>query len=340
MSRLYFDNANTFCRGAGSSKGRTSWTAKAELADYISFAGFVIHYLQVLAPCGADSVAVYEEDVAEATLTPIPSAALPPPLHFTASGQKPRISLILGGYSYGSMITSHLPPTSEILSRFTDPAEGSAEAEIKLRASRLANEWNHEEERRLNDADRGRSSNAPEARRSYSHSIVVGGEESEPGTRRSHESRRSIDSFRRSFDVSRKSFTRHRWRDRSSNSTRKGLRETGGLSFDIHTSYLLVSPLLPPIAALATLFTSAGLLGQEDGCEKLVRNPCLAIYGEKDGFTSSRKIAKWAEELSSRPDSMFQARQISNAGHFWQEEGVMEQLIKHVEQFVDETIGL
>ena len=320
-------------RGAGGSGGKTSWTAKGELADYISFAGFFIHYLQSLTPRQIEPVAVSEDAMSETTLTPIPSAVLlPPPLHHNGESGKPRVSLILGGYSYGSLITSRLAPTSEILKRLADAAEGSAGAEIKLRASRLANEWNLEEQQRVQEA-----ANALGGRRRPSHSIIIGGEESEPGTRRSHETRRSIDSFRRSVDVSRKALTRSWRRDRTSFQSQTALGEGGGLLFDIQTSYLLISPLLPPIAALATMFTT---IGHHDGCDNLVQNPSLAIYGEKDGFTASKKIARWAEQLSQRPGSRFQARQILQAGHFWHEQGVMQQLVTCVENFLDDVLRI
>ncbi|KAJ5734450.1 hypothetical protein N7493_003236 [Penicillium malachiteum] len=69
-------------RGAGGSEGRTSWTAKPELSDYTSFYGFMLYYLQELQ---------------------LARGSLPD------GGDRGNIDLILGGYSYGSMIASHVP---------------------------------------------------------------------------------------------------------------------------------------------------------------------------------------------------------------------------------------
>ncbi|OJJ44582.1 hypothetical protein ASPZODRAFT_100582 [Penicilliopsis zonata CBS 506.65] len=65
-------------RGAGN--GRTSWTAKPEVDDYMSFYIFMIHYLRS-----------------------------------TSSASPASIDLVLGGYSYGSMIACNLPPVMRVL---------------------------------------------------------------------------------------------------------------------------------------------------------------------------------------------------------------------------------
>lgn len=51
--------------------------------------------------------------------------------------------------------------------------------------------------------------------------------------------------------------------------------------------------------------------------EKLVRNPTLAIYGDRDVFVAARKLREWASRLERVPDSQFRAHEVSNAGHFW-----------------------
>ncbi|PYI34741.1 alpha/beta-hydrolase [Aspergillus indologenus CBS 114.80] len=71
-------------RGAGGSDGRTSWTGRPELADYASFYEFMLLYLHRLRDTRSTS-SQYGEDNLEA------------------------VQLILGGYSYGSMIASSLP---------------------------------------------------------------------------------------------------------------------------------------------------------------------------------------------------------------------------------------
>lgn len=252
------------------------------------------------------------------------------------------MTLILGGYSYGSMITAHLPSTDALMARFIHDASGSAEAEIKLRALRLADQWNTEERRIRKVSQQGRTkpSPAPHRSASRSHSIVVGGEESEPGTRRvSHDSRRSMDSVRKSFDFSRKSLSRRR-RERNSVEHVESPRPT---ALEINTSYLMVSPLLPPVSAFATMFTALGhslLINKGDGASKVfTMNPTLAIYGDGDAFTSQKKLARWAAELSTDQDSLFQAHEVQGAGHFWREDGVEGQLLTRVGLFVDDALS-
>ncbi|KAJ5090631.1 hypothetical protein N7532_009315 [Penicillium argentinense] len=86
--------------GAGGSEGRTSWTAKPELQDYVSFYGFMLQYLRRLKHALADK---------QQGLSPERS----PP-----SGGDDGIRLILGGYSFGSLITSHAPGLDVILDLF------------------------------------------------------------------------------------------------------------------------------------------------------------------------------------------------------------------------------
>ncbi|CAI7630971.1 unnamed protein product [Penicillium pancosmium] len=86
-------------RGAGGSEGHTSWTAKSELEDYVSFYGFMLVYLQQL------KNALISGNLAGQTPD---SSALPGE---SDSG----IQLILGGYSFGSLIASHAPDVDVIL---------------------------------------------------------------------------------------------------------------------------------------------------------------------------------------------------------------------------------
>lgn len=249
------------------------------------------------------------------------------------------MTLILGGYSYGSLMTANLPTTEIILPRFTSAAKGAATAEIVLRAARLSQEWNKEAQQ-TSEMRRGRSLKAQDTLRGSSHSVAVGGDECEPGQRRlSRDSRSSMDGLRRSLDVSRK---RLGSRKHSSGEKSEIASEEKLTLVNIplpQTYYLLISPLLPPISMFATMFSKLGSkdsenkpLSHKGGThghgtdEKLCRHPTLAIYGDKDFFTSQRKLRKWAEHLASSLESTFQSKEISGAGHFWHEEGVEEQM--------------
>lgn len=97
-------------------------------------------------------------------------------------------------------------------------------------------------------------------------------------------------------------------------------------------SYLLVSPLLPPISHLLTSFTTLSLNVKADPSRD-THTPCrpadqqsthntLALFGDQDTFTSSRKLERWSDEMAHMPRSEFQFRKIDGAGHFWREDGV------------------
>lgn len=71
-------------RGAGKSTGRTSWTSKPEREDFATVAVFVVRYLTEILRGQED------EDV---------------------------VGIVLGGYSYGSMIARQTPPVDELMKR-------------------------------------------------------------------------------------------------------------------------------------------------------------------------------------------------------------------------------
>lgn len=187
----------------------------------------------------------------------------------------PGIQLILGGYSYGSLIASHLPGVEAVVGLFRHAASGSAPYEIAT----LAEEVSRSSEERLHLR-------------------------AEPPTA-SRTPRVDTDGF-----------------DRISGST---------------ISYLLMSPLLPPLSNLLTIFSELSLdveaetpaQGKQIPCPKpdtqLCRHRTLAIYGNQDGFTSAKKLRKWSDELSRMPQSQYQHREIDRAGHFWREDGVEKQ---------------
>lgn len=241
--------------GAGDSEGRTSWTAKPELADYVSFYGFMLLYLHAL-KLGVEP----NQDSGN------------------SSGS---IHLVLGGYSYGSMIASHLPATDVVVSLFRQAVSGTAPYEICKIAEELAG---HSEERL-------HLPQSPTVDKS-SPTIDEGGLE----------------------EISRST-----------------------------VSYLLVSPILPPLSNLLTLFSKLSLdvgvdmpaQGKQIPCPKPATQLCqhrsLALYGNEDGFTSAKKLRTWSGELSSVPQSQFQCREIDGAGHFWREDGVANQA-RHVLQ--------
>ncbi|KAL4804297.1 Alpha/Beta hydrolase protein [Aspergillus unguis] len=235
-------------RGAGGSEGRTSWSAKPELADYVSFYGFMMLYLNLLR--------------LEVVSRP-------------GKGDLGRVELVLGGYSYGSMIASHLPGCEVTADLFWNQIQGSPTLEIFFTAKKICS---------LSKDEIAESSES-------SGSKPVG--DYEP----------------------------------------KDLLHPSSTSI----SYLLVSPLLPPINLFLTLFldmsleisTQASGQRRQIPCPKPTDQLCahrsLAIYGDDDNFTSVSKLRKWSGELNGVPQSQFRSTEVEGAGHFWREDGAEQE---------------
>lgn len=205
-------------RGAGGAPGRTSWQSKPEKNDYISVIGFLVYYLYHLRPPKLseefESSENLEAEHQGHILRPIPSQVAVDPKSATekapASSQEDingRPLLILSGYSYGALITTSLPAILvSVLSQFQTPAEGSPQAEIRLRAAFLADQQNGLMNGRIStlistDAAAGEegAGSAPESPRaraassSSSGGVRIGGHEDlRKSSHESHRSRASV----------------------------------------------------------------------------------------------------------------------------------------------------
>ncbi|KAJ5142825.1 uncharacterized protein N7515_001612 [Penicillium bovifimosum] len=248
-------------RGAGDSEGRTSWTAKPELGDYVSFYGFMLQYLHFL----------------KLALAPRGQGASDARMPTNKEANHSDSHLILGGYSYGSLIASHVPTLDTMLNLFdptsTATTRSTPLAEIRDTAKRIAA--------------------ATLDRLQISHTVAD-------------------DLNLRVWPTS--------------------------------ISYLLVSPLLPPISQFLTMFSTLSLEMKTE--PQSPRIPCprptdqqstntvLALFGDQDNFTSAGKLQKWSDEMAHKPDSRFQFRMIAGAGHFWREDGVEEQARHALKEWV------
>ena len=325
-------NVYLFYRGAGASKGGTSWQAKSETEDYISFAGFLISYVEALRAIGS---LTHSSACSDSTSPVIPPAEVLPR---TFSDRSQGIILILAGYSYGSLVTTNLPTTENILCRFGTAVKGSAGSEIRLRAASLAAQC-HKDARLYLEAQRAKRSVSHEKLKVSTHSLAVAmsGDESEPGSRRpSQESRRSLEAVRRSMDRSRRKLG-FRQQSHSSDLPDCAVVEESlePVNFPLpRTSYLLVSPVLPPISVFLTMFSGSRSSKSRDHLDKFIRNPTLTVYGDKDFFTSWKKLRKWAEDLKTCSGSRFQFHEVSGAGHFWHEDGADNQMRKCIRDWV------
>ena len=383
MKELVAEKLN---RGAPGSKGSTSWTGNAEIKDYVSVTGAFFCYLRTLQDRLHTRI-VAKEEVSNHTLTPVPSSTVPRPRASLANSSS-FLSLLLCGYSYGALTTTRLPPMGDMLAPFLDPDPGTASSEILLRGQNLAERFEKDiqsclGQQRCDAIDRRGSSRSHASDRT----VAMGGEEGTPGSRRASNdagaaSRPSIDAVRRSFDRSRRSIERsrnhllhRRSSDRQSEDTGEGappsyesrLFDTANLK--VRTHYLLISPLLGPIASLATMFrfspphgkhplSNSKPLIKADRNNILSTNPTLAIFGDDDVFTSSRRLRRWCEELTvvsraANPDassevgdegripketSLFQFREIRRAGHFWREEGVLREMRQCMSRWIEEVV--
>ncbi|KAL1297855.1 hypothetical protein AAFC00_006382 [Neodothiora populina] len=152
-------------RGAAESKGSTSWTGKSELDDYISFTNLMVHYLNDLRfPSVAEQKLA---DGMDGDLTGVTPSTLRD------------ISLVLGGYSYGSLITSQLPETEALLEQCKQPKYELNARETLLRAQSLASQTNErlQVQMRQKQHERGRPLPNVHKKSNSHHSIVYGGQE-------------------------------------------------------------------------------------------------------------------------------------------------------------------
>ncbi|UNI24865.1 hypothetical protein JDV02_010584 [Purpureocillium takamizusanense] len=199
-------------RGAGNSAGRTSWTAKPERDDYASVVGFLVHYVHYLDPfrsshhAGITSREGDDDDKPRITVVGEADEVRQHGHGGTSSARAPPV-LLMGGYSYGAMITTQLLPLSALMAPFKRPHAESPAAHIRLRAEHLAGQQNdilggvraaaraaalarlrHQQQQQL-------SPTSPSRRRG---GVRIGGDEGPGSPRRSHD---SSGGGRRSFSL-------------------------------------------------------------------------------------------------------------------------------------------
>lgn len=308
--------ADNIYRGAHGSKGHTSWSGRPELDDYISFAAFFMHYISYLRPFPASNT-VFEPDQTPTS----PQACEQTEI---TNNQEGSPVVVLGGYSYGSLILKHLPPVPSILQPFSAPLSGSAADEILLRAHKLADQSNLEWINLAKDHDRRK-------RRGTENklSVTMGGEETSPEKRRSsREIRRSMDG-RRSLDIGNKfrSLSNRHQQDESPQTPPENTSIRPAITVP-EVRYLMISPLMPPISGLAAPALVHKFWRSQDIATQDVfaKHDCLAIFGDQDIFSSVKKARDWSERLQKKSGTQFGSVEVKGAGHFWHEQGVEREL--------------
>ncbi|ORY70310.1 Alpha/Beta hydrolase protein [Pseudomassariella vexata] len=288
-------------RGASSPGAHTSWTSKPERADYMSVVGFMAYYAHYI-----DSK------------------------NRINAGDSQCPTMLLAGYSYGAMVTTKLPPLAAILSKFESPTVYSPAADIRLRAQHLA-----EQQDML-------FSNPASPRKSLG--MRVGGDEGSP--RKSYDYKRS-----HSMDPEDK--------------IRTVLHEVEHMEMvndlmRFRSAYLVVSPPVGIMTNLATLsfpnpfaswsrkatkvenpaeHESEAQREEREAEQKLIQNPSLIIVGDRDGFLTLKEYRRWAAKLRGHEKSLFRDLEVSGAGHFWAEEGVLYKLRDAVGDFGADLLG-
>ncbi|KAI9703386.1 MAG: hypothetical protein M1820_005858 [Bogoriella megaspora] len=318
-------------RGAHGSSGRTSWTGKGETHDYVSVAGFFAHYLHLI-----------QDAVPTGLVSPPTSPQLRPATAANPSGAQPsrhRPQIILGGYSYGSLIASRLPPLSIILANFVGVPDGTAAAEILCRA-RTISSWTNENLASVREQARARKSRQGGARK-HSPSITMGGEETPMSERASRDvlGKRSIDleGIRKSLEIPRRTKEKRSGGFSPGNSPALS-QDKAQNGYDIpslNVRYLLISPVFGVIGSSIFLFTSD--VGPDSATFKatLGNEKSLLVYGDEDVFTNTKKTRQWTGKLSS-VSSKFRAVEVSGAGHFWREPGAAEKLTTAIRTWAQE----
>ncbi|KAL9599107.1 MAG: hypothetical protein Q9219_004065 [cf. Caloplaca sp. 3 TL-2023] len=293
----------TVFRGAGKSHGRSTWSSKAELQDYISFVGFFMYYLSNLYPPVPNSNAFDHYYMLAPILSGVPSA-------------RPPANLLLAGYSYGALLTRYLPNVPAMLGRFSKVLRSSTEAEIRMRAARLATVT-------IIDVSAWQQHNQPGA-----PNVSAALSFNEDWKRHRQE---DLDLLQAPFVRKEK---RNSWPDEEYGHDPSDDDYISRVDVpNPMTHYLLISLLLEPAASFCTRFQKLGNLAVDILDNKFLYNRTLAIHGEKDRITSLKKVGYWSEEIEENSMGRFRLDYVEDVGHFWREELEWKSLTLAIEKW-------
>lgn len=112
------------------------------------------------------------------------------------------------------------------------------------------------------------------------------------------------------------------------------------IEYMMSTYILLVSPLLPPVTVFVAplalrSFRAPSLYDQQ----LLIRHPTLALFGDKDSFTSSTKLQHWGRRLQEVDSSKFRYDMIHDADHFWRSKGAVASLCRKLQKWLQEAVN-
>lgn len=250
--------------------------------------------------------------------------------------------MILAGYSYGSLVLARLPPVAKVIERFEEGTIGTSPAEIILRARTLAKQTLTMFRTSPVSEDRGRTTLSPEdagmnvEKRTKASSIFIGGEETNPRSRRdSRDSRRSVEVVRdppkRFFGHMRTGSGSPQLLPRSAELAPPVSGET--LASQVQVRYLVISPVVIPFTTQLcppgppSLSSWTRKTGREGAAVTFLQFPTLAIFGTTDAFTSKARLRAWAEKQTElAKGGCFAWEQMEGVDHFWRGEEMLKAL--------------
>ncbi|KAL8690642.1 MAG: hypothetical protein Q9218_003956 [Villophora microphyllina] len=319
-------------KGKAMSGGRCSWTAKPELQDYISFVGFFIYYLAGVYPPIPEFESFNEHFPLTTILSGIPSHR--PPAH-----------IILSGYSYGALLTRHLPNVPVMLGRFSKVLKTSTEAEIRHRAVALAAvtaidmvaQRSQRPVRETNNAGQAFNGHGPASHvltgsESSSAALEVGS----PAWERAQVKKEHMKTLQKPFKRTEK---KDSWPDQQFGEEPEEEDFLKRLDVPLpKTHYMLVSLLLEPAASFVCAFCTLTSNDVTKLDEKFLYNITLVLHGQLDKFTSAKKVLHWISELQKHSNERSKLVEVPDAGHFWKEPGSMEALRSQVGKWIATTL--
>jgi pimeloyl-ACP methyl ester carboxylesterase len=248
------------------------------------------------------------------------------------TGHSATYQLILGGYSFGSLIVAKLLSVTDIFGLFESSKRSASAVAILDRALTLSTRWRERLLIELEDGKPARSQHKKKLSLDHSMPHTVGGDERSPSRKREHLIR----------DIPQ--LMKHTIRRHSNPSRMKAAADSESAqanarkhtTFEIHVRYLLVSPVLVPLSTflpplgLPSLFALLGLHDRTTDDKSAdfmsLTTSTLVLFGTEDNFTSAKKLQQWAEKLEQRADGRLQWFALDGAGHFWREPGAIAAL--------------
>ena len=204
------------------------------------------------------------------------------------------MELLIGGYSYGSLIASLTPPIPDILKLLEEPPPSTpAFAKALLTAKESARRW-------LDTHSSTRTSYSGTFNRAAVHAAL-----------QQEENRKlECEQARHGIDKKWKVTTRY-----------------------LLVSPLLppISSFMMGFAGMKAWSLGRGSVDEGEKGIEATDARVLAVYGDGDTFTGIRKYRKWREKMENE---RWRGVEVGGAGHFWREEGVMRVLVGQMEEWV------